>query len=71
MKIRILILSLIIVFGNMGCIVTIPILTALGTGGAIISKYIDHKLERESLELRRGELELKRDKFEYEKEIIP
>ncbi len=68
MIIRITLLSFILLIGNIGCVVTVPVLTVLGTGGAIVSKYIDYKLERESQDIRKGELELKREKFEYEKE---
>ena len=64
---RIIILSFIVCISNIGCVVTIPVLTVLGTGGAIVSKYIDHKLKRESLGIRKGELELKREIFELKK----
>ncbi len=63
-------LSLALLFGNMGCVWTIPILTILGTAGGTANKITDYKLTKRSLDLKEDELNLKREDFEYRKEAF-
>ncbi len=69
MKIRIIMLALALLFGNMGCW-TIPILTIVGVTGGAANKYTDYKLTKRSINLKEDELKLKREDFEYRKEAF-
>ncbi len=70
MKIRIIILALALLFGNMGCVWTTSALIISGIAGGTANKITDYKLAKRSLDLKEDELELKREDFEYRKEAF-
>ncbi|KKK95042.1 hypothetical protein LCGC14_2676780 [marine sediment metagenome] len=64
MKIRIFILSFILLVGGMGCPATIPIIGTLGTIGMATNKFINYKLTKRGLDLKEREIALKEKIFE-------
>ncbi len=69
MKTRILILSFVFLFGSMGCVATVPLLTILGTAGVVANKTTDYMLTKRSLDIKEREIKLKEQKFELEKKM--
>ena len=57
-------ISSLLVFVNIGCVMTLPILTVLGTVGVASNKYLDYTLTKRGLDLKEREIELKEKQFE-------
>ncbi|HDY68337.1 MAG TPA: hypothetical protein ENH85_11175 [Candidatus Scalindua sp.] len=72
MIIRIIILSFILIVGNIGCkpFTTTTILSGLGTMGGVITGINKYNLVKRGLDLEERKIALKEKKFEMEKATI-